>query len=97
MWTKQDYEDQTIQDDKKVFRLSQDSGVVRNKSIPVHYMPGTLALYSLDDEYAQNHKPFQITFLFKPESNVIYKSKFRLAITEGQYFDIILKGQGTFH
>lgn len=96
LWTKQDYEDQIIVDEKKCFKISADSGTVTNLSIPVHYIPGTLALPSHDDSYSENHKPFQLSFLFKPESNSLYKSKFRLAVAEGQSFDLIVKGKGTF-
>lgn len=46
LWTALDYEDQTIQDEKKCWKLSIDGGIVRNKTIPIHYMPGTLALPS---------------------------------------------------
>ncbi len=46
LWTSLDYEDQTITDEKKCWRLSLDGGIVKNKTIPVHYMPGTLALPS---------------------------------------------------
>lgn len=66
LWTAQDYEDQNIQDEKKCWRVSLDQGVVRKKTIPVHYIPGTLALPAPEDHYSMNHKPVQITFMFKP-------------------------------
>lgn len=47
LWTAEDYEDETTTDSKDCFFLSQDSGVVLSNSIPVHYMPGTLALPSM--------------------------------------------------
>jgi len=96
LWTNLDYEDQNIQDDKKCWRLSVDGGVVKNRSIPVHYMPNTLALPGQDDQYAESHKPVQIQIMFKPEANVLYKSKFRLTVVDGLTFDIVLKGRGTY-
>jgi hypothetical protein len=57
LWTSLDYEDQTIQDEKKCWRLSLDSGVVKNKTIPIHYIPATLALPSQEDRYTESHKP----------------------------------------
>lgn len=66
MWTPLDYEDQTIQDEKKCWKLSIDNGIVKNKTVPIHYMPGTLALPSEDDRYAETHKPVEITIKFKP-------------------------------
>ena len=57
-----------------------DGGVVRNKSIPVHYMPNTLALPGKDDYYAENYTPVELLIMFKPEANVLYKSKFRINV-----------------
>lgn len=91
-----DYEDQTIQDEKKCWRLNQDSGIVKNKTIPVHYMPTTLALPGQDDQYALRHRPVQVQIMFKPESNVLYKSKFRVFVSEGPTFDIVVKGRGSY-
>ena len=34
--------------------------------------------------------------IHKTEANVLYKSKFRIAITEGQTIDFVVKGRGTF-
>ncbi len=76
--------------------LSQDSGVVLNKSIPVHYMPSTLALPSEQDNYTKHHKPIKIDFLFKPEDSVLYKSKFRVSVEQGLYWDIVVRGKGSF-
>ena len=80
LWTNLDYQDQKIQDEKKCWKLSQDSGLVKNNTIPIHYMPGSLALPDQDDKYAQTHKPIQIQIQFKPEANVLYKSKFRITV-----------------
>ena len=91
-----DYEDQTIQDEKKCWRLSTDGGVLKNKTIPVHYMPTTLALPGENDRYAETHKPVQLQIMFKPEGNGLYKSKFRVTVVEGQVFDIVVKGKGTY-
>jgi hypothetical protein len=66
LWTPLDFEDQTITDEKKCWRLSIDSGIVKNRSIPVHYMPNTLALPSQDDQFAESHRPLQVTMMFKP-------------------------------
>ena len=76
--------------------MSTDGGVVKNKSIPVHYMPNTLALPAQDDHYASTHKPVQVQIMFKPEANVLYKSKFRVTVVEGPTFDIVVKGRGTY-
>lgn len=57
LWTDEDYEDEKITDEKKCFRLSQDSGHLLAESIPIHYMPTTLALNHNDDRYAQEHRP----------------------------------------
>jgi len=65
-------------------------------TLPVHYMPITSALYNKDDRYASTHRPTELTFLFKPESNVLYKSKFRLTVAQGLSFDIVVRGKGTF-
>lgn len=46
--------------------LSADSGHILSESIPIHYMPGTLALYNSDDKYADTHKPYKLDFVFKP-------------------------------
>lgn len=70
--------------------------MVRNKSIPVHYMPNTLALPSPDDNFAETHKPVQVTIMFKPEANALYKSKFRVTVAEGLTFDIVVKGRGSY-
>lgn len=59
-------------------------------------MPATLALPSADDQFAETHKPHQVTIMFKPETNVLYKSKFRLTVTEGLTFDIVVKGRGSY-
>ena len=59
-------------------------------------MPGTLALPSEDDRYAETHKPVEITIKFKPQANVLYKSKFRISIVEGPTFDIVVKGIGSY-
>lgn len=75
-----DYEDEKITDEKKCFRLSHDSGHILAESIPIHYMPGTLALHNKDDNYADTHKPFKLDFVFKPETNVLYKSKFIIRV-----------------
>ena len=91
-----DIEDEKITDDKKCFRLSKDSGKILGKSIPIHYMPGTLALPSNDDDYAASHKPDQIDIVFKPELNVLYKSKFVLSSQFGETFTIIVRGWGTY-
>ena len=53
-------------DEKKCFRLSQDNGIIYGQSIPIHYIPGTLALPSKDDDYAENHKPDRVDIVFKP-------------------------------
>ena len=66
LWTNLDYEDQTIHDEKKCWRLSLDSGVVKNRTIPIHYMPTALALPGSDDYYAETHKPIQLQIMFKP-------------------------------
>jgi hypothetical protein len=34
--------------------------------------------------------------MFKPEANLLYKSKFRVAVTEGLSFDIVVKGRGSY-
>jgi hypothetical protein len=34
--------------------------------------------------------------MFKPESNLLYKSKFRVSVCEGQSFDLVVKGRGTY-
>ena len=34
--------------------------------------------------------------MFKPEANVLYKSKFRVTVVEGLTFDIVVKGRGTY-
>jgi hypothetical protein len=96
LWTPLDHEDQTITDEKKCWKLSVDGGVVKNRTLPVHYMPATLALPSVDDRFAETHKPLQVVVMFKPEANVLYKSKFRLSVTEGLTFDIIVKGKGSY-
>jgi len=77
--------------------LSQDSGVVFNKSVPVHYMPSTLALPSEEDNYTKQHKPVKIDFLFKPEDSVLYKSKFRISVEESLFWDIVVRGHGSFN
>jgi hypothetical protein len=59
-------------------------------------MPATLALPSPDDAFAETHKPLQVTVMFKPEANVLYKSKFRVTVGEGVSFDIIVKGRGSY-
>lgn len=59
-------------------------------------MPTSLALPGEDDRYAETHKPFQLQIMFKPESNLLYKSKFRLSVVEGMSFDIVVKGRGTY-
>lgn len=76
LWTDLDYEDENIVDEKKCFRLNQDSGHLLAETIPIHYIPGTLALNSVDDKYAETHKPFKLDFVFKPETKALYKSKF---------------------
>lgn len=96
LWTALDYEDETITDEKKCFRLSQDSGHILAESIPVHYMPTTLALANADDKHAETHKPTKVDFLFKPETNVLYKSKFLLTIDHGPTYEIIVRGSGTY-
>jgi len=70
--------------------------VVLHHTIPVHYMPGTLALPSGEDKYTQTHKPIKIDFLFKPKTNVLYKSKFRIAVEDGLSYDVVVKGRGSF-
>lgn len=60
--------------------LSSDSGQILAESIPTHYIPGTLALYGEDDKYAGTHKPYRLDFVFKPEKNVLYKSKFIIQV-----------------
>lgn len=35
-------------------------------------------------------------FLFKPKTNVLYKSKFRISIEDGLYYDIVVRGRGSF-
>ena len=59
-------------------------------------MPNTLALPSNDDEYAKDHKPDQVDIVFKPELNVLYKSKFIVNSQFGETFVIIVKGRGTY-
>lgn len=66
------------------------------QSIPIHYMPTTLALNGQDDKYAEGHKPTKIDFLFKPDSNILYKSKFILSVKDGISYPIIVKGRGTY-
>lgn len=34
--------------------------------------------------------------MFKPENNVLYKSKFRVTVAEGVSFDIVVKGRGSY-
>lgn len=96
LWTDVDYEDQTIIDEKKCFRLSKDSGELFANSIPIHYIPSTLALPSQDDEYASTHKPEKIDIYFKPEKNVLYKSKFIINVSYGQSYGLIVRGRGTY-
>lgn len=59
-------------------------------------MPNTLALPARNDQYAETHRPLAIQILFKPEANVVYKSKFRVGVSEGQTLDIVVKGRGTY-
>ena len=59
-------------------------------------MPTTLALANADDKYAETHKPAKVDFLFKPEANVLYKSKFLLSIEHGPTYEIIVRGSGTY-
>ena len=59
-------------------------------------MPTTLALANADDKYAETHKPAKVDFLFKPESNVLYKSKFVLTVEHGPTYEIIVRGSGTY-
>jgi hypothetical protein len=96
LWTDLDYEDQNIIDDKKCFRLSQDCGQLLPVSIPIHYIPSTLALYNKDDNYAQFHKPHKLDFVFKPETNALYKCKFVIRVEWGPAYEITLKGRGAF-
>lgn len=86
LWTDVDYEDENIVDEKKCFRLSQDSGHLLAESIPIHYMPSTLALNSNDDKHAESHQPFKLDLVFKPESNVLYKSKFIVKVEHGPVY-----------
>jgi hypothetical protein len=69
--------------------------VVLNRSIPIHYIPGTLALPSGEDQHAQSHKPVRIDFMFKPQKNLLYKSKFRIAVEDGLFYDIVVRGMGS--
>jgi hypothetical protein len=59
-------------------------------------MPTSLALPGDDDKFAETHKPIQVMIMFKPEANVLYKSKFRISVSEGPTFDIVVKGKGTY-
>ena len=59
-------------------------------------MPNTLALQNKDDKYAESHRPVQLTFMFKPEANTLYKSKFRISVVEGLSYDIVVCGRGTY-
>lgn len=96
LWTDLDYEDQNIVDEKKCFRLNQDSGHLLAESIPTHYIPGTLALNSTDDKYAETHKPFKLDFVFKPETKALYKSRFIIKVEHGPSYEIIVRGRGVF-
>lgn len=91
LWTDLDYEDQKIQDEKKCWRLSQDSGVVKNRTTPVRQLP----IPGQDNREAV-HRPIEVQIMFKPELNLLYKSKFRLGVSEGQSFDIVVKGRGSY-
>lgn len=34
--------------------------------------------------------------MFKPKTNVLYKSKFRISVDDSIYYDIVVKGKGSF-
>jgi hypothetical protein len=34
--------------------------------------------------------------MFKPKSNLLYKSKFRITIEQGVFYDVIVRGKGSF-
>ncbi len=34
--------------------------------------------------------------MFKPKSNLLYKSKFRINFEDSIFYDVIVKGKGTF-
>lgn len=96
LWTKEDFEDQKITDQKDIFFLNRAAGTILSNSAPVHYIPGTLALPSQEDSFTQKHKPVKIDFLFKPKTNLLYKSKFRIIVEDGLSYDIIVRGRGSF-
>ena len=47
-------------------------------------MPNTLALPSPDDNYAKTHIPQKIMIAFKPKKDILYKSKFKILVENGE-------------
>lgn len=59
-------------------------------------MPNTLALPSPDDNYAKTHVPQKIMIAFKPKKDILYKSKFKILVENGESIEFVLRGMGTY-
>lgn len=65
-------------------------------TIPIKSMPHTLALPAPDDEYAKTHVAQKLMIAFKPKKDVLYKSRFKILVENGEPLEFVLRGMGTY-
>ncbi|KAL4510071.1 hypothetical protein ABPG72_010264 [Tetrahymena utriculariae] len=97
--TKLELEDSLRTDDPSVFEFQMTEGTLNGPSISVKSFPDTLALPTKKINailHQQQLYPQKIYINFRPKTNILYKSKFRITVQEGPCLDFTLKGVGSY-
>ncbi|EGR30591.1 hypothetical protein IMG5_128580 [Ichthyophthirius multifiliis] len=93
--TQEDYENNNTIDDLEVFSFSKNEGFLNGPSVPIKKWPNCLALPSENTQkrnIQEGISPQDVFVCFQPKKNVIYKSKFKICIENGDDVYFILKG-----
>ena len=80
-------------DEPSVFKFSMVAGTLMGPSLPL----GTAQVNPPQGFADERKKPLGLSVTFKPETAVHYRSRFRFLVKNGQSFDVLLFGKGSFY
>ena len=80
-------------DEPSVFKFSMVAGTLMGPSLPL----STASVNPPQGFADERKKPLGVTVTFKPETAVHYRSRFRFIVKNGNDFDVLLFGKGSFY
>ncbi len=60
-------------------------------------MPLFPSLTKIPNPLTEKYNPWKVQIVFKPKSNVFYKSRYIISADTGNKIELILKGHGSFY